>query len=118
MPPELDDVVETMVEQHLDVNDWGTSNPIYSSLASGFVQPTSMTGAMILSVSADTPLSNPRVGGIYNPRAFSQRLLTEINCGEGSYLERVSWPVSAFGRAMAKVARRHVRSNFDCALSL
>ena len=92
MPPELENVVDSMVEQHLDINDWGTSNPIYSSLASGFVQSTStsMQGRIISGVSASTPRSNPRVGGIYNPLATSRRLLTEINCGKGSYLERVS----------------------------
>ena len=90
MPPELENVVDSMVEQHLDVNDWGTSNPIYSSLASGFVQSRSLTGPIISDVFPSTPRSNSRVGGIFNPLATHRRLLTEINCGEGSYLERVS----------------------------
>ncbi len=83
-----------MVVQHLDLYDWGTSNPTYSSLVSGFVQSTSTQGPIIAGVGSGTPSTDPTVGGVFDPSATDQRLLTQINCGEGSYLERVSEPVS------------------------
>jgi len=79
--------VGSMVAQHLDLYDWGTSNPAYSSLESGFVQSNSTT---ISNVDRQTPTRNAAVGGVFDPSAIDQRLLTELNCGEGSYLERVS----------------------------
>lgn len=97
VPPELENAVDSMVEQHLDLYDWGTSAPIYSRLVSGFVQPTSLRGRNFVGSNR-----TPDVGGIFDRLALDQRLLTEINCGEGSYLERVSDLVSpsrSFGRA-------------------
>ena len=82
--------MDSMVVQHLDLYDWGTSNPIYSSLVSGFVQSTSTRGPTISGVGTNTPLTDPTVGGSFDTSATDQRLLTTINCGEGSFLERVS----------------------------
>lgn len=90
VPPELENAVDSMVVQHLNLYDWGTSNPIYSSLVSGFVQSTSTRGPNFTGRS----ILDPTVGGVLDRRATDQRLLTNINCGEGSYLERVSELVS------------------------
>ena len=90
VPPELENSVDSMVVQHLDLYDWGTSNPIYNRLESGFVQSTSTRGPTIRGVGANTPRDDIRTGGVFDTSATDQRLLTTINCGEGSYLERVS----------------------------
>lgn len=82
--------MDAMVVQHLDLDDWGTSNPIYDRLVSGFSQSTSNTnGPTIRGIGRDTPRDEPTVGGVFDSTATNQHLLTEINCGEGSYLERV-----------------------------
>ena len=82
--------MDSMVAQHLDLYDWGTSNPTYGSLESGFVQSRSTRGPAIVGVGPATPSRDATVGGVYDNTAFNGRLLTELNCGEGSYLERVS----------------------------
>lgn len=79
-----------MVTQHLDLFDWGTSNPIYTSLASDFIQPTSLRGTIIRGVTTATARTDPKVAGVFDASAVDQRLLTEIQCGEGSYLEKVT----------------------------
>lgn len=91
MPPELKvdpNLVGAMVDQHLDLYDWGTSNPIYASLESGHSQQRSG----IQGIGPSTPLDDPKVGGIFSSSGTDERALTEIDCGEGSYLERVSTP--------------------------
>lgn len=78
-----------MVAQHLDLYDWGTSSPIYSSLESSFIQPGGVRGRIISGVSSRTPFVDPRVAGTFDTSATDARVLTQIQCGEGSYLERV-----------------------------
>lgn len=88
VPPELEGSIDDMVAQHLDLYDWGTSNPIYSNLESSFIQPGSVRGSIISgSISA---FRDPRVAGAFDAGATDARVLTLIECGQGSYLERVS----------------------------
>ena len=105
--------MESMVAQHLDLYDWGTSNPIYSSLVSGFVQSRSTRGPTISGVGLSTAVFESTVGGFFNTGATDARLLTTINCGEGSYLERVRRACFAgtVGRALT-VARRRMPQQF------
>ena len=110
-----------MVVQHLNLYDWGTSNPNYTSLASGFVQSTEKRGPIISDVGPNTPRDDPTVGGVFDASATDQRLLTELNCGEGSYLERVSGPasrLSTVGRTMKKFSRHRVYMNCWCNFNL
>lgn len=78
-----------MVAQHLNLYDWGTSNPTYSRLESSFLQPGGVRGPIISDVSSATAYVDSRVAGTYKSSATDARVLTQINCGEGSYLERV-----------------------------
>lgn len=105
--------MDSMVVQHLDLYDWGTSNPIYSSLVSGFVQSRSTRGPSITGVGTNTPRTDATVGGVFDTSATDQRVLTEINCGEGSYLERVSELVLLvpLDELCMQVVRRHVCVN-------
>lgn len=73
----------------MDLYDWGTSQPEYSRLQSGFVQSSSLISGGG-SFTRETPLREQRIGGVFDPAGGDSRHLTEINCGEGSYLERVS----------------------------
>lgn len=112
--------MDSMVVQHLDLYDWGTSRPIYSSLVSGFVQSLSTRGPIISDVNLITAIVDTTVSGTFDPRATDHRLLTQINCGEGSYVERVSQLVSlvveTVGRAL-HIVRLHVCVDFGCALA-
>ena len=80
-----------MVAQHLDLYDWGTSNPIYSNLESSFTQPGSVRGSIISGVIS--AFLDPTVAGAFDAAATDARVLTLIECGEGSYLERVRKPL-------------------------
>lgn len=82
MPPELADSVEVMIDQHLNLYDWGTSNPIYVRLASSFIQSTRR-------LSGSVNPNDLQVGGVPENANTDDRLLNEIRCGEGSYLEKV-----------------------------
>lgn len=97
MPPEILSgslVNDTMVSKHLDLYEWGTSNPIYSRLEStdseGFIDEDGVDTAF--GITTSSALNDANVGGIFTTSGVDHRTLTEINCGEGSYLERVSPP--------------------------
>ena len=91
VPLELDDRVNAIVAQHLDLYDWGTSNPIYDRLASRFVQTLSTQGGpRITGVDANTRDTDTTVAGIFDPRATDMEVNTQFFCGPGSYLEGVS----------------------------
>lgn len=96
MPPEIlsrPDEMETMAVKHLDVNEWGTSNPIYDRLRSSHSDTRiSKSSLSDFNISGGSPFDDPTVGGIFTTQGVDSRTLTEINCGEGSYLERVSEP--------------------------
>lgn len=81
--------MDSMVTQHLDLYDWGTSNPIYSSLASEFVHSRTTRGQVIVGITTATTRTDPQVAGIFDTSAIDGRVLTQIQCGEGSYLEKV-----------------------------
>lgn len=85
----LEGSVDGMVAQHLNLYDWGTSNPIYENLASSFVQPGGLGGETISGVDSTSPSTSLTVAGTYDEDADDECVLTEIYCGEGSYLERV-----------------------------
>lgn len=82
--------MDSMVTQHLDLYDWGTSNPIHSNLESTFIQPDGVRESIISGVSFVTAFVDPRVAGTFDTSATDARVLTQIQCGKGSYLEKVS----------------------------
>lgn len=81
-----------MAAKHVDVNEWGTSNPIYDRLQSSHSDTRISTNLGAFGISSSSPSVETTVGGIVTTTGVNSRTLTEINCGEGSYLERVSEP--------------------------
>lgn len=92
MPPEIlsDSLVGTMAAKHLEINEWGTSNPIYDRLLSSHTDRGITAATSVLGITSSTTGSDPKVGGRISFSGIDHRTVTTINCGESSYLERVS----------------------------
>ena len=97
MPPEITEelIVGTITPKHLDLYEWGTSNPITSRLQSthfeDFVSENfyrAELGVTSSTVARAIP-DDPQIGGI-TALSAERRTLAKITCGEASYLERVS----------------------------
>lgn len=74
-----------MATQHLNLYDWGTSNPIEENLKSSYSHPERSHSSIISGLKPSTSVS-----GDPDEKANDRRVLTKIKCGKGSYLEKVS----------------------------
>eukprot|EP00752_Nemacystus_decipiens_P006177 g5574.t1 len=80
------DLVDTMAVKHLDLYEWGTSNPILSELVSYSENSGSVPDFHKLGLD-ETSSADPTIGGIATSSLLDHRTHVVIQCGSGSYLE-------------------------------
>lgn len=114
-------IVGSMVPKHLDLYEWGTSNPITSRLQSrhseDFVSNAFWEDELGISSSGDASsvTDDPKIGGITTFSGVNFRTLAKITCGEASYLERVSPPSDDCWLTRVRLFVRR-RNRYTCCL--